>query len=163
MQVWNELRSARWKCMTQKIAKKSTSGHHLTTLSGYIFATKEHIDNRENVVNSSTSPTCPHNMGNLGPLRAEIRSGVWDTPANFNGFLVLAALLHGTLVGGVSQTLRRWTEGATYIRQGGHDVGHWPTFLVYTLHWWHLAVISVCYAPWTLAASLWRRTHIVRH
>jgi len=33
---------------------------------------------------------------------------------------------------GVSQTLRRWTEGATYIRQGGHHVGHWPTFLVST-------------------------------
>ena len=30
----------------------------------------------------------------------------------------------------VSQTLRRWTEGATYIRQGGHHVGHWSTFLV---------------------------------
>jgi len=26
--------------------------------------------------------------------------------------------------------LRRRTEGATYIRQGGHQVGHWPTFLV---------------------------------
>jgi len=51
---------------------------------------------------------------------------------NFNGFRVLAALLHGTVVVGVSQTLRRWTEGATYIRQGGHHVGHWPTFLVCT-------------------------------
>jgi len=40
----------------------------------------------------------------------------------------LAALLHGTLVVGVSQTLWRWTEGATYIRRGGHHVGHWPTF-----------------------------------
>ena len=29
---------------------------------------------------------------------------------------------------GVSQTLRRWTEGVTYIRQGDHHVGHWPTF-----------------------------------
>jgi len=29
---------------------------------------------------------------------------------------------------GVSQTLRRWTEGATYIRQGDHHLGHWPTF-----------------------------------
>jgi len=37
-------------------------------------------------------------------------------------------LLRGTLVVGVSQTLRRWTEGATYIRQGGHHVGHWLTF-----------------------------------
>jgi len=40
----------------------------------------------------------------------------------------LAALLHGILVVGVSQTLRRSTEGATYIRQGDHNVGHWPTF-----------------------------------
>jgi len=30
-----------------------------------------------------------------------------DTPANFNGFRVLAALLHGTLLVGVSQTLQR--------------------------------------------------------
>jgi len=37
-------------------------------------------------------------MVNFGPLTAEIRSGVWGTPANFNGFRVLAALLHGTLV-----------------------------------------------------------------
>jgi len=33
---------------------------------------------------------------NFGPLAAEIGSGVWGTPANFNGFRVLAALLHGT-------------------------------------------------------------------
>jgi len=41
---------------------------------------------------------------------------------------ILATLLHGTRVVGVSQTLRRWAEGATYIRQDGHHVGHWPTF-----------------------------------
>jgi len=34
---------------------------------------------------------------------------------------------------GVSQTLRRWTEGATYVRQGDHHVGHWPTFLVFSV------------------------------
>jgi len=50
---------------------------------------------------------------------AEIGSGVWGTPANFNRFRVLAALLHGTLVVGISQTLQRWTEGATCICQGG--------------------------------------------
>jgi len=58
-------------------------------------------------------------MVNFGPLAAEIVLLVWGTPANFNGFRVLAALLHTTLVVGISQTLRRWTEGATYIRQGG--------------------------------------------
>jgi len=67
-------------------------------------------------------------MVNVCPLTAEIGPVVLGTPANFNGFRVLAALLHGTPVVGVSQSLRRWTEGATYIRQGGHHVGQWPTF-----------------------------------
>jgi len=67
---------------------------------------------------------------NFSLLAAEIVSLVWGTPANYNRFRVLPALLHGTPVVGVSQTLRRSTEGATYIRQGGHHVGHWPTFLV---------------------------------
>ena len=43
-------------------------------------------------------------MVNFGPLAAEIVSLVWGTPVNFNGFRVLAALLYGTLVVGVSQT-----------------------------------------------------------
>jgi len=50
-------------------------------------------------------------------------------PNKFQRLSVLAALLHGILVMGVSQTLWHWTEGATYIRQGGHHIGHWPTFL----------------------------------
>jgi len=69
-------------------------------------------------------------MVNFGPLAAEILSLVWGTPGNFNRFRVLAALLHGTLVVGVSQTAALKKEGFTYIRQGGHYVGHWPTFLV---------------------------------
>jgi len=48
--------------------------------------------------------TCPHNMVNFGRLAAEIGLVVLGTPANFNGFGVLAALLHGTVVVGVSQT-----------------------------------------------------------
>jgi len=38
-------------------------------------------------------------MMDFGLLVAEIVSLVWGTPANFNGFRVLAALLHGTVVG----------------------------------------------------------------
>jgi len=60
---------------------------------GYIFVTKAHIDNRENVLNSNISSTCLHNVVNVGPLTVEIGSGVWDTRANFNGFRVLAWLL----------------------------------------------------------------------
>jgi len=98
----------------EKIAKKSPSGHHPSTLSGYIFAIKACIDNRKrNLISSHISSTCPHHMVNFGPTAADIVSLVWGTPANFNGFHVLTALLHGTLVMGVSQTLRRWTDGAT--------------------------------------------------
>jgi len=131
MQVWNVLHTARWKYSTQQIAEKSPFWHYPTTLSGYIFATKAHIDNRKkNLLSSNISSTCPHNMVNFGPVAAEICWRVCGTPANFNGFRVLAALLHRILVLGISQTLRHWTEGATYIWQGGHHVGHWPTFLV---------------------------------
>ena len=87
--------------------KKSSFWHHRKNLSGYVFGTKALIDNRKNLLSSNSSSTCRHNMVNFGPLTAEIGSRVWGTHANFNGFRVLAALLHGTLVVGVSQTLRR--------------------------------------------------------
>ena len=46
-------------------------------------------------------------MVNFGQLAAEIGVLVWGTPANFNRFRVLAVLLHGTLVVGISQILWR--------------------------------------------------------
>jgi len=91
-----------------KCRQKSPSGHHRKNLSGYIFATKARIDNRKkNVLSSNVSPRSLHNMANFGPLAVEIGPVVLGTPANFNGFRVLAALLHGTPVVGVCQTLRR--------------------------------------------------------
>jgi len=132
--------------------------------------------------------TCSHNMVNFGRLAAKICWRVWGTPANFNGFRVLAALLQrrrsarclavscaatlyihsrgllppDRILLGAKFTLRpslalsyiasvtarhsssgrqpnftawyqEWNyrtsvEGATYIRQGGHHVGHRPTF-----------------------------------
>ena len=95
------------KIQDAKTSPKSPPGHHRTNLSGYIFATKARIDNRKKTLNSNVSPTCPHNMVNFVPLTAEICWRVCGTPANFNGFRVLAALMLGTLVVGVSQTLRR--------------------------------------------------------
>ena len=112
MQVWHMLHAARWKFSRQKIAKKSPSAHYRTTLSGSIFTTKARIVNQRNVLNINIYPTCPPNMVKFGPPEAEICWRVWGTPVNFDGFRLLAALLHGTLVVGVSHTLRRWTEGA---------------------------------------------------
>jgi len=44
----------------------------------------------KNLLSIDTSCTCPHNMVNFGLLTAEICCRVWGTPANFNGFRVLA-------------------------------------------------------------------------
>jgi len=82
------------KIQDAKIAKKSPSGHHPTTLSDYIFATKACLDNSKKMLSSNISSTCPHNMLNFGVLAAEIVSLVRGTPANFDGFRVSAALLH---------------------------------------------------------------------
>ena len=113
--------------------KKSSKIRHLGTITQLCWAiylcnygTYRQLE--KNVLSSNISARCPHNMVNFGPLAAEIGSVVWGTPANFNGFRVLAALLHGTPAVSVRQTLRHWREGATYIRQGGHHVGHRPTF-----------------------------------
>jgi len=75
------------RAQTQKLRKKSPSGRHATTLSGYIFATKACIDNGKKLfLNSNISLTRPYNMVNFGQLAAEIVSLVWGTPAYFNGF-----------------------------------------------------------------------------
>ena len=79
MQVGNVLHATGWKCRMQKIAKKSPSAHHRTTLFGYIFATKARIDNRKkNLLRSNISSRCPYNMVNFGLLTAEIRWRVWQ-------------------------------------------------------------------------------------
>ena len=72
------------------------------------------------------SSTCPHNMANFGPIAAEIDPVVWGTPTNFNGFCVLAALLHGSQIVDVSQTLRRWTEGSPMFGRATIRLGIGP-------------------------------------
>jgi len=125
MQVWNVLLAARCKYGTQ-VAKN----RHLGTIAQLCWAISSQLRHVSTIgktlLSSNISSTYSHNMVNFGPLVAEIVSLVWGTLANFNGFRVLAALLHGTLVVSISQTLRRWTEGATYMWQGGHHVGHSP-------------------------------------
>ena len=143
------MHAARWKCRTQKIAENSPSGHH-AQLCRAISSQLKHVSTiGKSLLNSNVSPTCLHNIVHFGPLAAEICWRVWGTPANFNGLRILAVLLHGTVVlsllfimyivhkvqnirnthikhttvADVSQTLQRWTQGATYVWQGGHHVG----------------------------------------
>jgi len=44
----------------------------------------------KNLLNSNISPTCPHNMVNVGPLTAEISRRVLGTPYKFQQVLRLA-------------------------------------------------------------------------
>ena len=130
MQVWNLLHTARWKCRTQKSRQKSPSGHHRTTLSGYIFATKARIDNRKKLAEQQYVLHMSPQYGELRPTSGWDRLTSLGYPYKFQLVSRLGSVTARHLVVGVSQILRRWTEGATYIRQGDHHVGHWPTFLV---------------------------------
>ena len=82
--------------------KKSPKIRHLSTIAQICRAISSQLRHMLAIgmLNSNMSSTCAHNMVNFGSLTAEICWRVWGTPANFNGFHVLAALLHGTLVVG---------------------------------------------------------------
>jgi len=91
--------------------KKVAKNHHLgiiAQLCRAISSQSRHVSTigKKNLLSSNISSRCPHNMVNFGLLAAEIGLVNWGTPANFNGFRVLAALLHGSQIVSVSQTLR---------------------------------------------------------
>jgi len=52
-----------------KIAKNSSSVHHRTTLSGYIFATKARINNQKKPVKNQYVPHMVSQYGKLRPTR----------------------------------------------------------------------------------------------
>ena len=91
--------------------KKTPKSRHLRSIVHLCRATSlqlRHISTiGKNLLSSNVFSRCPHNMVNFGLQSAEIGLSVWGTPANFNGFCILAALLHGSQVVSVSQTLRR--------------------------------------------------------
>jgi len=86
--------------------KKSSKNRHLVTIAQFCRAISSQLRHVSTIgkklLSANISSTCAHNMVNFGPLAAEIDPVVWGTHANFNGFRVLAALLHDTRVLGVS-------------------------------------------------------------
>jgi len=78
--------------------KNDAKNRHLCTIAQLCRAISSQLRYVSTIgkklLSSNISPTCAYNMVNFGPLGAEIVSLVWGTPANFNGFRVLAALLH---------------------------------------------------------------------
>jgi len=79
--------------------KNDAKNRHLGTIAQVRWAISSQLKHvstiGKNWLISNISCTYHYNMVNFGPLAAEIVSLVWGTPANFNGFRVLAALLHG--------------------------------------------------------------------
>ena len=116
MQVWNVLRPARWKCHSknrQKVAIWAPSYRQ-----------------SEKMVKQQCLPHMPLQYGDHRPTSGWDLLASLGHPCKFQQVSRLGSvtpLLHDTLVVGVSQTLRHWTDGATDIRQGGHHIGHWPS------------------------------------
>jgi len=85
-------------------------------------------------------------MVNFGPLAAEIVSLVWGTPANFNRFCILAALLHGTPVVGVSQTaaFNRGRHLYSAGRPSRWAFAHILVLIIFGRWWLHILYPSDC-------------------
>jgi len=82
------------------------------------------------MLSSNTSSTCPDNMVNFGRLMAEIGSGVWGTLTNFNGFCVLAALLHGIWRQPNFAVLNRGRHLCSAGRPSGWALAHISFFII---------------------------------
>jgi len=102
---WNMLHTAGWKYTTQNISKI----RHLGTIAQICRAVSSQLRHISTIwkklLNSNISSTCSQNMVNFGPLAAEIGLPVRSTPPSFNGFRVLASLLHRCRSRDVNQTL----------------------------------------------------------
>jgi len=78
------LHAARGNYSMQKIAKTSPSGHHPTTLSGYMFTTKACIDNRtKKLVKQQYLLHMSPQYGELRPTSGWDRSGSLGHPCKF--------------------------------------------------------------------------------
>ena len=98
------LHAARWKCRPKN--------HHLGTIAQICRAISSQLKYVSTIGKKLVKQQMSaQNMVNFGPLAAEIGLPVWGTPANFNSFRVLSALLHSSQVVGVSQTFSALNRG----------------------------------------------------
>jgi len=89
-------------CCTRLAGNAGPKNCHLGTIAQLCRA----ASSQQRHVSTIEKKLLNSNMVNFGLLLAQIHLGVRDTPANFNGFRILTALLHGILVVGVSHALR---------------------------------------------------------
>ena len=94
------IQNAGLKCAARgPLQIQDAKNRHLGTIAQLcraISSQLRHVSKIEKkLLSSNTSSICSDNLLNFGLLTAEICWRVWGTPTNFNGFCVLAALLHG--------------------------------------------------------------------
>jgi len=112
-----------------KKSSKTPSAHHCTTLSGYIFATKAHIDNwKKKLLKQQYLPHMSSKYGELWPTSGWDLLASLGHPCNFQRVSIFAALLHGIVVVGVSQILRHWTYIECIFGRAAITLGIGPHF-----------------------------------
>ena len=116
-------------------AKKSPKIHHLGTIAQLCRAISSQLRHVSTIgkklVKQQYLATCPYNMVNFGPLATEIRWRVWGNPRKFQRDSRLGSVTARHSSSGRQPNFAALSRRRhNYIRQGGHYVGHWPTFLV---------------------------------
>jgi len=112
----------------KKSPKKSPSVHHCTTLLGYILETKAHIDNRTKLVTQRYLLQMSSQYGELRPTNGWDWSSSLGHPSKFQRVSRLGSVIAQYSSRGRQPSFAALNAGRHYIRQGGHHVGHRPTF-----------------------------------
>jgi len=113
-------------------AKKSPSPHYRTTFSGYIFATKACIDNREKkLVKQQYLLHMPLQYGELRPTSGWDRFVSLGDPSKFQRVSHIGSITARHSTSGLQPNCGVEQRAPPIFGMAGHHVGHWPTFLVY--------------------------------
>ena len=122
--------------------KKSPKIRHLGTIAQLCRAESSQIRHvsiiGEKLVKQQYVLNISSQYGKLRPTGGWDQLGVCGTPANFNGFRILAALLHASLVVSVSQTLR----GQCHLYLAGRP-SRWALAHILVLYHLHVQYLPV--------------------
>jgi len=105
MQVWNVLHVLAGNTGCKNVAKKLPSAQHCTIYRAESSQLRHVLTIGKKLVKQQYLLQTSLQYAELQPLTADIDTGVWGTPANFNGFHVLASLLQWYRSPEANQTL----------------------------------------------------------
>ena len=142
-----------WNCCTRLAGnagrKNDAKNRHLRTIAQLCRAISSQL--RSTIGKKLKQQYLLQMSSQYGELRPTSGWGLLVSlgqPCKFQRVLRLGSVTAGHSSSGRQPNVQRWTEGATYIRQSGHHVGHWPTFLVKTeiqssLHHWSVGSLRL--------------------